>query len=96
MLKLVARTQGETYIRGYIVDSGSSTVNKEEEYRQHAEDCRRLASLMRAGAHRDQLLQIAATWDKLAAERSATVAGLHETTPSVAKALSEAARAGSQ
>jgi hypothetical protein len=45
-------------------------VKKEEEYRKNADECRRLASLMKAGAQRDQLLQIAAIWQKLAEERT--------------------------
>jgi hypothetical protein len=45
-------------------------VKKASEYRQHAEECRILANRMVQGEHRDQLLAMAATWDKLAAERS--------------------------
>ena len=45
-------------------------MKKASEYRQHAEECRILANKMEQGEHRDQLLAMAATWDKLAEERS--------------------------
>ena len=45
-------------------------MKKASEYRQHAEECRALAKRMDAGEQRDQLLEMAATWDQLAAERS--------------------------
>jgi hypothetical protein len=48
-------------------------MKKASEYRQHAEECRVLANKMEQGEHRDQLLAMAATWDKLAAERSELV-----------------------
>ncbi len=44
-------------------------MKKASEYRQHAEECRVLARGIQ-GEQRDQLLEMAATWDKLAAERS--------------------------
>jgi hypothetical protein len=44
-------------------------MKKASEYRQHAEECRTLAHQMKAGEQRDQLLEIARTWDKLAKER---------------------------
>ena len=44
-------------------------MKKASEYRQHAAECRTLASRMDVGEHRDQLLKMAATWDQLAAER---------------------------
>ena len=37
------------------------------EYRAYAEECRALSRQM-DGAHREQLLQMARTWDKLAAD----------------------------
>jgi hypothetical protein len=40
------------------------------EYRQHAAECRALANTM-DGPHREQLLRMAQTWDKLAEEHSA-------------------------
>ena len=45
-------------------------MKKASEYRQHADECRTLAARMDSGEHRDQLLEMAATWDRLAAERS--------------------------
>jgi hypothetical protein len=44
-------------------------VKKASEYREHAEECRALAKQM-PGEQRDQLLEMARTWDKLAEERS--------------------------
>jgi hypothetical protein len=49
------------------------TMKKASEYRQHAEECRVLARRMAPGEHRDQLLEMAATWDNLATERSELV-----------------------
>ena len=40
------------------------------EYRQHADECRALAMSMEPGEQRNQLLEMAATWDKLATDRS--------------------------
>jgi hypothetical protein len=48
-------------------------MKKASEYRQHAEECRLLAQGMAQGEHRDQLLEMAATWEKLAADRSELV-----------------------
>ena len=45
-------------------------MKKASEYRQHATECRILANNLDAGEQRDQLLEMAATWDKLAVERS--------------------------
>jgi hypothetical protein len=45
-------------------------MKKASEYQQHAEECRALARRMGQGEDRNQLLEMAATWDKLAAERS--------------------------
>ena len=45
-------------------------MKKASEYRKHAEECRVLARSMPAGKDRDQLLEMAATWDNLATERS--------------------------
>lgn len=44
-------------------------MKKASEYRQHAVACRRLAAGVE-GAQRDQLLEMAATWDNLAKERT--------------------------
>jgi len=48
-------------------------MKKASEYRQHADECRQLAARMEVGEHRDQLLEMAATWDRLADERSELV-----------------------
>ena len=45
-------------------------MNEASEYRAHAAECRALAETM-DGAHREQLLRMAQTWDKLAQEHSA-------------------------
>ncbi len=44
-------------------------MKKASEYRQHAEECRDLARRAKEAEHRDMLLNMAATWDSLAAER---------------------------
>lgn len=43
------------------------------EYRQHAQECRALAQQVPAGEQRDQLLEMARTWDNLAADREKLV-----------------------
>jgi hypothetical protein len=48
-------------------------MKKASEYRLHAEECRALARGMSEGQQRDQLLEMAATWDFLATERSELV-----------------------
>jgi hypothetical protein len=48
-------------------------MKKASEYREHAEQCRVLAKSMPPGEQRDQLLEMAATWDRLAIERSELV-----------------------
>jgi hypothetical protein len=45
-------------------------MKKASEYRQHARECRALAQGMDPGEQRNQLLEMAATWDNLAADRS--------------------------
>ena len=47
-------------------------MKKASEYRQHAEECRALARQMQ-GEQREQLLEMARTWDQLAADRSELV-----------------------
>lgn len=42
------------------------------EYRQNAEDCRKMASAF-TGEQREQLLRMAVTWERLAEEREALV-----------------------
>ena len=43
------------------------------EYRKHAEECRVLAKQVPEGEHRSQLLEMARTWDNLAADREKLV-----------------------
>jgi len=47
-------------------------MKKASEYRQHAQECRTLAGRVE-GQHREQLLEMAATWQRLAEERSELV-----------------------
>ena len=51
----------------------SRPMKKASEYRKHGDECRLLAHRMEHGEQRDQLLEMAATWDRLAAERSELV-----------------------
>jgi hypothetical protein len=44
-------------------------MQKVEDYRRHAEECRTLARGV-TGEQREQLLKMAETWDALAVERS--------------------------
>jgi len=44
-------------------------VRKVSEYRQHADECRKLARRAASPEHGDMLLNMAATWDSLAEER---------------------------
>jgi hypothetical protein len=58
---------------GLQVDQLGTTdadMKKASEYRQHAEECRDLARSMDDIEQRDQLLEMATVWDKLAADRS--------------------------
>jgi hypothetical protein len=48
-------------------------MKKGFEYRQHAQECRALANKMEQGEHRDQLLRMAETWDRLADDRDALI-----------------------
>ena len=45
-------------------------MKKASEYRRHAEECHALAKGM-TGHQRDQLLEMAATWERLAEDRAA-------------------------
>lgn len=45
-----------------------SSVRKASDYRRHAEECRALATVME-GEARDQLLEMAGTWERLADDR---------------------------
>jgi hypothetical protein len=44
-------------------------MKKASEYRQHAQECRRLAAYMPSDDHRAQLLSIAEHWERLAEDR---------------------------
>ena len=45
-------------------------MKKASEYRVHAVEYRRLAASMERGEDRDQLMTMAATWERLASERA--------------------------
>ena len=45
-------------------------MKKVSEYRQHAAECRALAAKMAVDENRGQMLEMAATWDRLADERA--------------------------
>jgi hypothetical protein len=49
-------------------------MNKASEYRQHAKECRNLAAQMESAVQRDQLLEMAEHWEKLASDRVALIA----------------------
>ncbi|HEY8573973.1 hypothetical protein [Phenylobacterium sp.] len=49
-------------------------MKKASEYRQHAQECRDLAATMESAAQRDQLLEMAAHWEKLAQDRVGLIA----------------------
>ena len=49
-------------------------MQKAEEYRKHAEECRMLAGRSRAPGERDMLFNMAKTWDDLAKTRAAQIA----------------------
>ncbi|MDB5437917.1 MAG: hypothetical protein JWM33_344, partial [Caulobacteraceae bacterium] len=48
-------------------------MKKASEYRKHAEECRELAAAMDLGEHRDQLLEMAANWERMADDRAALI-----------------------
>lgn len=48
-------------------------MKKASEYRKHAEECRALAKQVPEGQQRDQLLEMARTWDNLADDRDALI-----------------------
>lgn len=49
-------------------------MKKASEYRQHAQECRDLAAHMELGPQRDQLLGMAAQWERLAQDRAELIA----------------------
>lgn len=44
-------------------------MNEAKEYRQYAEESRKLAAHLKSGGGREQMLEIASEWDQLANER---------------------------
>lgn len=48
-------------------------MRKASEYRQHAAECRALAAAMPTEEQRTQLLEMAAHWEQLAADRAALI-----------------------
>lgn len=51
----------------------TSWMKKASEYRQHAAECRALATSMELVEQREQLLQMAVHWEKLADDRSVLI-----------------------
>ena len=51
-------------------------MKKVSEYRQHAKECRGLAKTVRSPQHRDILVNMVATSDRLAEDRIKTAKGL--------------------
>jgi hypothetical protein len=49
-------------------------MKKASDYRRHAQECRVLANSAALPEHRDQLLEMANTWDMLAQQREAELA----------------------
>ena len=45
-------------------------MQKEAEFRQHAEECRSLAEKTRDPGHRAMLLRMADSWERLASDRA--------------------------
>jgi len=60
-------------------------VKKASEYRQHAEECRTLARQVPEGPQREQLLEMARTWENLANDRE----GLVQKHPEIAQPLKD-------
>jgi hypothetical protein len=56
--------------RGRLSPRLEGAMKEASEYREHAAECRALANTMDR-AHREQLLRMAQTWDKLAEEHAA-------------------------
>ena len=48
-------------------------MKKASEYRQHAKECRDLAAQMESASQREQLLEMAVHWEKLARDRVALI-----------------------
>jgi hypothetical protein len=60
-----------------------SIMKTASEYREHAQECRMLANQMPAGEQREQLLEMARTWDSLADTREETVRRRRERDPQI-------------
>jgi hypothetical protein len=56
-----------------------TAMKKVGEYRAHADECRQMAKRSHTSAERDMLLNMASTWDSLAASRAAEIARHHRT-----------------
>jgi hypothetical protein len=56
-------------------------MNKAEEFRRHAEECRALARQMKHGKYHTQLLQMAETWERLADDREGAAPVQPQTAP---------------
>jgi hypothetical protein len=50
-------------------------MKKVEDYRQHAAVCRSMANCSRRPEEKDMLMNMAATWESLAADRQKRIAG---------------------
>lgn len=48
-------------------------MKKASEYRQHAQECRDLAAKMESAEQREQLIEMAEHWERLAADRVALI-----------------------
>ena len=55
-------------------------MKKASEYREHARECRELALKMNSDEQREQLLQMAGHWDRLAADRARLIGNHPELT----------------
>lgn len=53
-------------------------MKKASEYREHADECRKLAASM-DGEHRDQLLKMAENWEQLAEDRARLIGAENRT-----------------
>jgi hypothetical protein len=53
--------------------SKGASLKQAEEYRQHARECGELAKRALTRSERDQLLELADTWERLAGERMASL-----------------------
>ena len=56
-----------------MAHDNNRSVKSIEDYREHAEECRQLASRARTPEERDMILSMAATWEELARSRERTL-----------------------